>query len=130
LTAANGRIPALVDPNRNDFKVFETAAILLYLEKHYDPEHIFSWPSSDPQADDYRSEVLQWIFFVHGGVGPMQGEKQLLPFGDVRALLMPFRVIRPSKPLQRQGHSLCERSVSNIISSTPSPPHLTPLPSL
>jgi glutathione S-transferase len=70
----NGRIPALVDPNRSDFKVFETAAILLYLEKHYDPEHLFSWPSSDPQAEDYRSEVLQWMFFVHGGVGPMQGQ--------------------------------------------------------
>ncbi|KAK0552297.1 Glutathione S-transferase 2 [Tilletia horrida] len=70
----NGRIPAIVDPNRGDFAVFETSAILLYLEKHYDPEHKFSWPSSDAKADDLRSEVLQWMFFGHGGIGPMQGQ--------------------------------------------------------
>ncbi|KAK0531753.1 Glutathione S-transferase 2 [Tilletia horrida] len=63
----NGRIPAIVDPNRSDFAVFETSAILLYLEKHYDPEHKFSWPSSNDKADDLRSEVLQWMFFGHGG---------------------------------------------------------------
>ncbi|KAE8214157.1 hypothetical protein CF327_g2403 [Tilletia walkeri] len=70
----NGRIPAIVDPNRDNFAVFETAAILLYLEKHYDSKHIFSWPSSNEKADDLRSEVLQWMFFGHGGVGPMQGQ--------------------------------------------------------
>lgn len=59
--------PAIVDPNRGDFKVFETAAILLYLAQHYDKEHKFSF---DPisEADDY-SEALQWIFFTHGGIG-------------------------------------------------------------
>lgn len=92
----NGRIPALLDPNNGDFCVFETAAILLYLEKkvcagcapsgcralpqpcphfahtyqtqpplQYDPKHLFSWPSTDPQADNYRSQVLQWIFCEH-----------------------------------------------------------------
>jgi len=68
----NGRIPVLVDRSRNNFAVFETAAILLYLEQHYDKEFKFSF---DPvkQPDDY-SEMLQWIFFVHGGVAPMQGQ--------------------------------------------------------
>lgn len=68
----NGRIPALVDRSRNNFAVFETAAILLYLEQHYDKEFKFSF---DPvkQPDDY-SEMLQWIFFAHGGVAPMQGQ--------------------------------------------------------
>lgn len=28
----------MVDPNRGDFPVFETAAILQYLVVHYDPE--------------------------------------------------------------------------------------------
>jgi glutathione S-transferase len=32
----NGRIPAIVDHDRNDFSVFEGAAILAYLTRHYD----------------------------------------------------------------------------------------------
>ncbi|KAG8957085.1 glutathione S- transferase, nitrogen catabolite repression regulator [Tulasnella sp. 419] len=68
----NGRIPAIVDDNRGGFKVFESAAILLYIAQHYDKEHTFWF---DPVKDsDNHSEMLQWIFFAHGGVGPMQGQ--------------------------------------------------------
>ncbi|KEP49183.1 glutathione S-transferase, carboxy-terminal domain protein [Rhizoctonia solani 123E] len=68
----NGRIPALVDPLRNNFIVFESAAIILYLAQHYDKERKFSY---DPVTEsDAYSEQLQWIFFTHGGVGPMQGQ--------------------------------------------------------
>ncbi|EMD40126.1 hypothetical protein CERSUDRAFT_81426 [Gelatoporia subvermispora B] len=68
----NGRIPVLVDTNRDSFTVFETAAILLYLEQHYDTQTKFGFdPSTEP--NDY-SELLQWIFFTHGGIGPMQGQ--------------------------------------------------------
>lgn len=68
----NGRIPVLVDRVREDFVVFETAAILLYLEQHYDPERKLGF---DPvlQPNDY-SEMLQWMLWAHGGVGPMQGQ--------------------------------------------------------
>lgn len=68
----NGRIPVLVDRAREDFVVFETAAILLYLEQHYDPERKLGF---DPvlQPNDY-SEMLQWMLWAHGGVGPMQGQ--------------------------------------------------------
>jgi len=84
----NGRIPAIVDHNRNDFKVFESAAILLYLAQHYDKERKFSF---DPSSDEYN-EALQWIFFAHGGVGPMQGQAnhfyryapQQIPYGVKR----------------------------------------------
>ncbi|KAH9921279.1 glutathione S-transferase C-terminal-like protein [Amylocystis lapponica] len=68
----NGRIPVLVDHSRNDFVVFETAAILLYLQQHYDKDGKFGF-DKDKDADNY-SELLQWIFFAHGGVGPMQGQ--------------------------------------------------------
>jgi len=68
----NGRIPVLVDRQRANFPVFETAAILLYLEQHYDTQLKFSFdPATSP--NDY-SEMLQWIFFTHGGIGPMQGQ--------------------------------------------------------
>jgi hypothetical protein len=39
----NGRIPAMVDHDRKDFSVFEGAAILAYLTRHYDPKHEFSF---------------------------------------------------------------------------------------
>ncbi|KAJ1299659.1 hypothetical protein OPQ81_009111 [Rhizoctonia solani] len=68
----NGRIPALVDPMRGNFAVFESAAILLYLSQHYDKDKKFSYdPVTEP---DSYSEQLQWIFFTHGGIGPMQGQ--------------------------------------------------------
>lgn len=93
----NGRIPAIVDHSRNDFVVFETAAILIYLQQHYDTTNKFGWdPKENP--DEY-SEMLQWIFFAvcahhmlsfacpgiilillllqHGGVGPMQGQRRI-----------------------------------------------------
>ena len=64
----NGKIPVLVDRNRpsttgaEGFAVFESAAILLYLSQHYDPEHKL-WFDPVNQPADY-SEMLQWIFFA------------------------------------------------------------------
>lgn len=52
----NGRIPAIVDHDRNNFPVFEGLAILTYLTKHYDPEHKFSFEDPD---DESRAE--QWM---------------------------------------------------------------------
>lgn len=65
----NGRIPVIVDHDRNSFPVMEGAAILTYLTRHYDPEHYFSF--TDP---DDLSRVEQWIAWQHGGMGPMQGQ--------------------------------------------------------
>jgi glutathione S-transferase len=58
----NGRIPVLVDRTRDNFVVFETAAILLYLVQHYDKENKFVF-KADTQPNDW-SEMLQWIFFA------------------------------------------------------------------
>ncbi|THH02147.1 hypothetical protein EW026_g642 [Hermanssonia centrifuga] len=68
----NGRIPVLVDRARDNFVVFETAAILIYLQQFYDKDNKFGF-DKDSEPNDY-SETLQWIFFAHGGVGPMQGQ--------------------------------------------------------
>lgn len=76
----NGQIPALVDRTRGDFAVFESAAILLYLEQHYDKEHKFTF---DPQTQpDEYSEMMQWIFFAHGGISPAQTQGGLNSFGS------------------------------------------------
>lgn len=66
----NGRIPAIVDRSRDNFAVFESGSILLYLAQHYDKEHKFSFAVN---SNEY-SEALQWMFFSNAGVGPMQGQ--------------------------------------------------------
>ena len=63
----NGRIPVIVDHDRNEFAVFEGLPILTYLTRHYDPEHKFSFPVD---SDDY-SVAEQWMAWQHGGLGPM-----------------------------------------------------------
>jgi hypothetical protein len=47
----NGRIPALVDPNNNNFCVFETAAILLYLEKKVSGSSLTHCSFEDDDSD-------------------------------------------------------------------------------
>jgi glutathione S-transferase len=65
----NGRIPALVDHKRNDFVVWESGAVLLYLVKHYDTENRL-W-STDA---DEQSHILEWLFFQVSGFGPYIGQ--------------------------------------------------------
>ena len=62
----NGRIPAIVDRSNEDFKVFESAAILSYLSDKYQK---FNY--KDPKL---RNEVLQWMCFQVSAVGPMMGQ--------------------------------------------------------
>ncbi|KAJ3736448.1 glutathione S-transferase C-terminal-like protein [Lentinula guzmanii] len=96
----NGRIPVLVDRSRNDFTVFETGAILLYLQQHYDKENNFGWdPKENP--DEY-SQSLQWMFFANAGVGPMQG--QLNHFNKAAPIDIPYAkkrsLVSSASPIQ------------------------------
>lgn len=65
----NNKIPALVDPNGPDGKpisLFESGAILLYLAA--------KTGKFLPNSDRAKFEVLQWLMFQMGGVGPMLGQ--------------------------------------------------------
>ncbi len=65
----NNKIPALVDPQGPDGKplqLFESGAILLYLAG--------KTGKFLPESVSAKYEVLQWLMFQMGGVGPMLGQ--------------------------------------------------------
>ena len=69
IIAPNNRMPAIVDPDGADgepISIFESGAILL----HYADKH----QKFIPADERGRIDVLQWLFFQMGNVGPMLGQ--------------------------------------------------------
>ncbi len=68
--APNNRMPAIVDHGPRDggapISIFESGAILLYLA-----EKTGQFLYADPRG---RLEMLQWLFWQMGGLGPMAGQ--------------------------------------------------------
>ena len=64
----NNKIPALVDPNGPDGKsveLFESGAILIYLAEK---------TGKLMPTDSGKYEVIKWLMFQMGGIGPMIGQ--------------------------------------------------------
>ncbi|MCA9664856.1 MAG: glutathione S-transferase N-terminal domain-containing protein [Myxococcales bacterium] len=67
----NSKIPTLVDPNGPDgapIALMESGAILLYLSQQKAGGRLI------PAGERHHYEVLQWLFFQVGNVGPMFGQ--------------------------------------------------------
>jgi len=86
--APNNRIPAIVDHEPAGggapVSVFESGAILLYLA-----EKTGRYIPSDLRA---RTEVLQWLFWQMGGLGPMAGQNH--HFSQYAAEKLPYAIER------------------------------------
>jgi GST-like protein len=77
----NGKIPAIIDPDgpdRQPVGVFESGAILIYLAEKTG-RLIGTTPTE-------RLEILQWLMFQMGGIGPMFGQLGFFYRGDGKAI--------------------------------------------
>ncbi len=62
----NGRVPAIIDRANGDLTIFESGAILLYLAEKAG--------RLMPKDEHGRYQVIQWVMWQMGGLGPMQGQ--------------------------------------------------------
>jgi len=93
--APNNRIPAIVDHAPSDggepISLFESGAILLYLA-----EKSGQFLPADLRG---RNEVLQWLFWQMGGLGPMAGQNH--HFSQYAPEKLPYAIERYVKETNR-----------------------------
>ena len=102
----NSKIPSIVDPEGPDGKpiaMMESGAILIYLARK--TGKLF------PQADRAQYEVLQWLMFQMGGVGPMFGQTH--HFLRAAKEQVPYAIERYMKETRRLYGVLNERLQDN-----------------
>jgi GST-like protein len=87
----NGRIPTIVDHDNDDFVVFESGAILLYLAE--------KTGKLLPTDEKKRSIVIQWLMFQMGGVGPMMGQANV--FYRYAPEKIPYAIERYQREVRR-----------------------------
>ena len=87
----NGRIPAIIDHDNDGFKVFESGAILIYLA-----QKAGRLLGTNPNNE---SEVIQWLMFQMGGLGPMMGQANV--FFRYAEEKIPYAVERYQREVRR-----------------------------
>jgi GST-like protein len=99
----NGRIPTIVDRDADDFAVFESGAILVYLAE--------KTGQLLPADERDRSIAMQWLMFQMGGVGPMQGQSNV--FFRYAPEKIPFAIDRYQAETRRLYEVLDGRLAEN-----------------
>ncbi len=99
----NGRIPAIVDRANDDFAVFESGAILIYLAE--------KTGKLMPMDIKGRSRVIQWLMFQMAGVGPMMGQANV--FFRYAPEKIPYAIDRYQREVRRLFEVLERQLASN-----------------
>jgi GSH-dependent disulfide-bond oxidoreductase len=99
----NGRIPAIVDRDNDDFAVFESGAIMIYLAE--------KTGRLLPQDVKGRSLVIQWLMFQMGGIGPMMGQANV--FYRYAPEKIPYAIERYQREVRRLLEVLNTRLADN-----------------
>jgi GSH-dependent disulfide-bond oxidoreductase len=113
----NNKIPAIIDtdgPDGKPLKLFESGAILMYLA---DKTGKFL-----PQDMAKRYEVIQWLMFQMGGVGPMFGQanyfyrlEEKVPFAIERYYKEAIRLYKVlEQTLAQRDYLAGEYSIADI----------------
>jgi GST-like protein len=113
----NNKIPAIIDsdgPDGKPLKLFESGAILMYLA---DKTGKFL-----PQEMAKRYEVIQWLMFQMGGVGPMFGQanyfyrlEEKVPFAIERYYKEALRLYKVlEQTLEQRDYLAGEYSIADI----------------
>ncbi len=99
----NGRIPTIVDRDEDDFAVFESGAIMIYLAEKYG--------KFLPRDAKGRSQTIQWLMFQMGGIGPMQGQANV--FFRYAPEKIPYAIDRYQNETRRLYEVLNQRLATN-----------------
>jgi len=99
----NGRIPTIVDHDNDDFAVFESGAIMLYLAE--------MTGRLLPADVEGRSTVIQWLMFQMGGLGPMMGQANV--FFRYAPERIPYAIERYQREVRRLFEVLDRRLADN-----------------
>ncbi|RYO79636.1 hypothetical protein DL766_010589 [Monosporascus sp. MC13-8B] len=73
---ANGRMPAIKDPNNGDLVLWESGAIIEYLVERYDTAHGLGFEPGSHEAQHAR----QWLFYQATGQGLYYGQASWFTF--------------------------------------------------
>jgi glutathione S-transferase len=99
----NGRIPTIVDRDNDDFAVFESGAIMIYLADKAG--------ALLPAEGNERSLVLQWLMFQMAGIGPMMGQANV--FYRYAPEKIPYAIGRYQREVMRLFGVLDKRLADN-----------------